>query len=99
MGELPIIELRIRDLGHQIQGAVMLHHEEIQAAVKEGVDRAADTIASSIVTQACEDAKKKFSQAVSNYFSYGPGAKVIEAAVQQALEPFLMALTNPPKKK
>lgn len=95
MTELPIIELRIRDLGQQIQGAVMLRHEEIATAIEAGVDRASKTIAQSIVDQACEEAKKRFQSAVSNYFSYGPGAKAIEGAVQQALEPFLTALTEP----
>jgi hypothetical protein len=89
---IPIIELRIRNMSEEIHSAVMVRQEEIDAHILAGVNEALSGIGAKIAQQAAEEAVEQIRRQVENYFTWGPGAKAIQAAVTKALEPIAQAL-------
>lgn len=91
---IPIVELRIRDLGSEIAAAVVLRREEIRQAITRGVENVVDGAANAIVEQATAEATKQIGKAVEDYFRWGLGRAAIETAVKTALAPITEALNS-----
>lgn len=92
MQKIPIIELKIREMEHQVHHAMMLHQEEIAEHVNRGVEHALANIGEQIAQQAAEEAARQIQIEVHNYFAFGAGAVAIRETITKALEPVVKAL-------
>lgn len=90
--QMPVVEMRVRDMGEQLVSMVALHKGEIEESIKQGIERAASGISDAIVEQACNAAQECFHKEVESYFSWGPGRDAIKAAVAHALSPMAAAM-------
>ena len=85
--ELPIIELKIRDLGRQVAAHIAVQENEIKDLINKGVENALSNIKDKIISQAMEEATQRISSEIEHYFTYGYGAKAISTAVEQISKP------------
>lgn len=92
MNKMPVVEMQIRDLGQQIAGVVMAHHQEVQDCINAGIEKAAKGIENTIVDLAAKLAAEQFEKEVKNYFEWGDGHEVIRESVQVALKSFTKSL-------
>ena len=87
MKGMPTVRLEIEALGERIQGALMLHAEQISEEVMRGVKDATDAL--DVAALAREAAKiaiqDSVTRAVAGYFKYGDGHKVIEKVIGEAV--------------
>lgn len=101
MQQIPIIELRVRDLGAELHGMIAMHHHEIEMYLKAGVEKALASIGEQIIEEAAAIATQEVHATVKNYLTYGAGGQAIRAAIEHALEPLTAMLlgTVPPRRE
>ena len=93
MPQMPTVELRIRDLGEQVNAILTLHHTEIQGYAQAGVERALAHRGEAIIDEAARLAATQIvEEDVKHYLLYGAGEQAIRAAVSHALEPLTALL-------
>lgn len=92
MQQMPRIELRIQEFGEQLHAMIAVHHREIEQYLQQGVEQTVSSIGPALIEQAAKEAADAITQELHTYFSYGPGAKAIRAAMQRALAPLTEAL-------
>src|SRR5262245_40119003 len=92
MKDMPIVEMRIREVGQQWNAMIALHHQEIEAYINQGIDEAMRTIGQHIIHQVSEEASKAVLREVEHYFTWGAGHDSIVEAIQQAMAPIIARL-------
>lgn len=98
MNQLPIIELKIKDLGSEVAAAIMLHREEISRQIEQGISHAIDTAPDKIMEIAKGEMYRVIESEISSYFRYGKGAEAIRQALAVGLEPLRKALAGEERK-
>lgn len=86
--EIPIVEISLRGMGKQLVGHFALYQDNIEAEVKRAIEKAVREFDFGLVVteQARAAIQASTKKAVSDYFGFGEGKKLIERMVERAMQ-------------
>ena len=83
----PIITLKVEGMAHQITAALTEHQAQMDSCIAAAVQRVCtpENIARVVELEAEKVFEQTLQKEVHDFFSYGPGRKVVAAAVKAKL--------------
>ena len=97
--EMPIIELKIREMGNLVAAAIVERREEVSGYIQKGIDQALTGIEETLVNMACQEARKQIEKMIENYFSYGEGRRMVEMIANEVCKPIAEGLKERTRKE